>query len=307
MPVTGMLRTRVLLTVSLVPFGSANSSKALSTIVYIPRRDGDCLTPNCTHQRDNQPEPGMGQAADSGNHLVTEQDGGSVCGFGERRSKPVCRASACKKVCALVTFGMHSLGIFAVLIAVTESSFAMGCHGQGPAAEQVDSSAVHERLALGAPCVPSEELQPNFTSFGSTEIVVDDSGSSCSSGICLVNHFQGRVSCPYGQDVGRQECFIPGSNGTKPVTVAVEPQLQDRQAEVAVICSCRCAGPDTGPYCECPAAMDCVDVVPNLGLGSSNLSGSYCIPTGTAYNSAGISRTTCDRSSLSCGDATPYP
>lgn len=109
---------------------------------------------------------------------------------------------------------MHSSSIFAVLIAVAESSFVMGCHGQSPAAEQVDSSVVHNRLALGAPCVPSEELQPNFGSVGSAEVSLDNSSSSCSSGICLVNHFQGRVSCPYGQDAGRQECFIPGSNGT---------------------------------------------------------------------------------------------
>ena len=33
-------------------------------------RDGDCLAPNCAYQRDDQPEPGVGQAADSGNHAL---------------------------------------------------------------------------------------------------------------------------------------------------------------------------------------------------------------------------------------------
>jgi hypothetical protein len=201
---------------------------------------------------------------------------------------------------------MHNSRVFAVLIAVAGSSSVVGCHEQGPAAEQADSSVVHDRWALGARCVPSEELRPDFSSFGSAEISLDYSSSSCSSGICLANHFQGRVSCPYGQDAGGEGCFIPGSNGTRPVTVPVEPQLQDRQANIASICSCRCAGPDTGPYCDCPDTMECVDVMPNLGFGSSNLRGSYCIPKGTAYN-AGMSLATCDRASLSCGDPTPYP
>ena len=201
---------------------------------------------------------------------------------------------------------MHSSSVFAVLIAVAESSSVIGCHGQSTASEQADSSVVLDRLALGAPCVPSEELQPTFGSFGSADIVVDDSVSSCSSGNCLVNHFQGRASCPYGQDAGSRECFIPGSNATKPVTVAVEPQLQERQANVAVICSCRCAGPDTGTYCKCPAAMECVELVPDLGFGASNLTGSYCIPMGSTYSTTN-SPDACDRPSLSCGDPTPYP
>ncbi|HTQ48854.1 MAG TPA: hypothetical protein VMI75_39120, partial [Polyangiaceae bacterium] len=99
--------------------------------------------------------------------------------------------------------------------------------------------------------------------------------------LCLVNHFQGRVSCPYGQnstatgsgDTTDKPCMNqkPGDQNTacctpgiyqpvKPTAVVsmgggdggtgtgtnytVQPNCGDRTASVAVYCSCRCANVD---------------------------------------------------------------
>src|SRR5579859_7285293 len=53
---------------------------------------------------------------------------------------------------------------------------------------------------LGAPCVPDEELDPSFPGFPENEISFESRDPQCASRICLVNHFRGRVTCPYGQD-----------------------------------------------------------------------------------------------------------
>src|SRR5512135_3579696 len=58
--------------------------------------------------------------------------------------------------------------------------------------------------AVGAPCLPEQELNPMFASFRESEVTVDVSSAQCASGVCLVNHFRGRVSCPYGQDASGQ-------------------------------------------------------------------------------------------------------
>ncbi len=61
----------------------------------------------------------------------------------------------------------------------------MGCPGAG----------------IGDPCVPEDEYRENFAGFKLTEENIESRSFPCQSRICLVNHFQGRVSCPQGQDV----------------------------------------------------------------------------------------------------------
>ena len=68
---------------------------------------------------------------------------------------------------------------------------------------------------------------------------------ACASQVCIVNHFQGRVTCPYGQSVrgqgpdGTPGCKVPGT--CDPIAVEVPPQCADRSAAETVYCSCRCA------------------------------------------------------------------
>ncbi|HVR18059.1 MAG TPA: hypothetical protein VMS65_00135, partial [Polyangiaceae bacterium] len=160
---------------------------------------------------------------------------------------------------------------------------------------------------VGAPCLPSDERLSRFRGFAVEELNIDDGSAECASGICLVNHFQGRVSCPYGQTedqaLDAPACFVPDTD--EPVEGPIAPQLADRTAEQNVICSCRCAGPDpNAEYCRCPSGTECREVVREIGVPDpyDGLVGSYCISTGTYYESSDV----CDASEMDCGDPRPY-
>lgn len=137
--------------------------------------------------------------------------------------------------------------------------FALACHGVTELPEEHPGP----RKALGEGCLPADEQLLAFSSYAIGEVSVITDTSECDSNVCLVNHFQGRVSCPYGQtesEVGNDpQCFAPGTNLA--VTVPVEPQLVQRRAEDAAICSCRCDGPGPGELCACPGGMECVPLI----------------------------------------------
>ena len=162
---------------------------------------------------------------------------------------------------------------------------------------------------VGTACIPNEELSPVFTGFNEQEVTVEPN-SDC-AGVCLVNHFRGRVTCPYGQDAngkpppGASACSIPGAVTHGPIVSPdprlgqlVQPQCVDRNPRAAVTCSCRCANADRrtddgAPYCACPSGFDCVQVVPELVAGDS-LAGGYCISHGAAYDQNSACSVTCD-------------
>lgn len=52
---------------------------------------------------------------------------------------------------------------------------------------------------VGDPCVPEDEYLTTFTGFSVGEVNVESRSFQCLTRVCLVNHFQGRVSCPFGQ------------------------------------------------------------------------------------------------------------
>src|SRR5215216_3060919 len=52
---------------------------------------------------------------------------------------------------------------------------------------------------VGDPCTPEDEYQQNFNGFQVTETNVESRSFQCETRLCLVNHFQGRVSCRLGQ------------------------------------------------------------------------------------------------------------
>jgi hypothetical protein len=153
--------------------------------------------------------------------------------------------------------------------------------------------------AIGDACIPSSEAVPTFSGSDSDEVSVEIGSRQCSSGLCLSNHFRGRVTCPYGQDVDSipPECRVPGSGD--PVTIAVETQDSTRRSMDSVYCSCRCAGPGPGPFCSCPQRYSCTPLVDDIGLpASSAIAGSYCIREGTEYE--GFEGIDCDRSLMNC-------
>ncbi|HEY5374672.1 MAG TPA: hypothetical protein VIK01_13385 [Polyangiaceae bacterium] len=161
---------------------------------------------------------------------------------------------------------------------------------------------------VGDPCTPEDEYNANFPGYDPKEVNVESKSFQCETRVCLVNHFQGRVSCKYGQaSAADAKCFIPGSDKTNPANViqqAVTPQLTARQADTAVYCSCRCDGEDKNArYCKCPSGYACSHLVDNLHLGGGQLAGSYCVRDNTAYSQSQLG-TQCDGSTQSCGAAT---
>lgn len=176
---------------------------------------------------------------------------------------------------------------------------------------------------VGDPCTPEDEYQASFNGFQVTETNVESRSFQCETRLCLVNHFQGRVSCRLGQasqldpvtnmplPAGEYnpKCSIPGTavtptHSTDNIEVKVPAQLVDRQTEKAVYCSCRCDGPDKNArYCECPEGFQCEKLVDNLKLtqGSGQLAGSYCIRAGSKYDPTKSSVETCSDNPKACG------
>lgn len=155
---------------------------------------------------------------------------------------------------------------------------------------------------VGDPCTPEDEYQQGFNGFQVTETNVESRSFQCETRLCLVNHFQGRVSCRLGQADPKAagttyapRCSIPGTlastdeSSPDNINVEVPPQLRDRQTDQAVYCSCRCDGPDDkARYCECPEGFQCEPLVDDLKIpgGGGQLAGSYCIRAGSEYDSA---------------------
>jgi hypothetical protein len=167
--------------------------------------------------------------------------------------------------------------------------------------------------AVGSPCFPGSERTHNFNGFALDEVGFEFGSPDCASNTCLINHMQGRASCPYGQTAeeaaNAPECFRPGPDGQ--VTVPVDPQLVERRADQNAICSCRCDGPDaSASYCTCPEGMVCSRLVEEYGIvgaGEGAYVGGHCIYPDTVYDFAHPpSAELCDRTLMNCGDPHPF-
>jgi hypothetical protein len=112
-----------------------------------------------------------------------------------------------------------------LLLAATLGLSAIGCQGGG----------------VGDPCVPEDEYRQDFNGYAMTEVNVESKSFQCETRVCIVNHFQGRVSCPYGQD-GEGEGDIVNRND--PTTGAANPTYR----EATDSARCRVPGTD-GDHC----------------------------------------------------------
>ncbi len=195
------------------------------------------------------------------------------------------------------------LAVTALVGFVGNPLFATGCKASG----------------IGDPCTPEQEYEPTFNGFDREEVNVESKSFQCQTRLCLVNHFQGRVSCPYGQDesgkpvAGRTDpCYVPGTKDLitgrvddkgAPIDpkkkATVQPQCTDRTADKAVYCSCRCANlenrtDDGANYCKCPDGFACTQLVTSIGQGDTGLTGRYCIKVKTEYDRNNSCQVTCD-------------
>jgi len=147
--------------------------------------------------------------------------------------------------------------------------------------------------SMGEPCTPSVQSQPGFTGFDPKEVTLETGAKACPSGICLVNHFQGRVGSPYGG---------PGSTYGGP---DFPPQCLDRKAKDTVFCSCRCANgagrtDDGSVYCTCDPGFECTHLVSSIGPSTDAVAGSYCTITNTTYDRPTACSTLCDATTAPC-------
>src|SRR5215472_14367314 len=67
---------------------------------------------------------------------------------------------------------------------------------------------------VGDPCTPEAEYNPSFLGFNVQEVNTESESFQCLTRLCLVNHFQGRVSCPYGQNANGTN--LPGTTACGP-------------------------------------------------------------------------------------------
>lgn len=178
---------------------------------------------------------------------------------------------------------------------------------------------------VGDPCTPEAEYSTYFLGFDKAEVNVESASFQCETRLCLGNHFQGRVTCPYGQNAdgtapagAKYACYTPilqSVTGIDPTTgmvdsttvgATVSPQCTDRTAADTVYCSCRCANVDGqtndgANYCKCPSGFDCSQLVSSIGAADQGLTGAYCIKSGTEYDPAGSCEQTCNPTLMNCG------
>jgi hypothetical protein len=67
-----------------------------------------------------------------------------------------------------------------------------------------------ESGGVGDPCIPEDEYRENFPGFNLSEENIESRSFQCKTRICLVNHFQGRVTCQAGQE-SPEACTDTGS------------------------------------------------------------------------------------------------
>ncbi len=201
------------------------------------------------------------------------------------------------------------------------------------AAVAVLSGTGCQSTGVGDPCTPEQEYDKSFLGFSKDEVNVESKSFQCQTRLCLVNHFRGRVSCPYGQNADGSEpagagscasgqnwgCCTPGvgqhvdgidAQG-KPVNPTaqgtVDPQCPDRKADKTVYCSCRCANADGNTndganYCTCPDGFACAQLVSPISEADQGLTGAYCVKNGTQYDAnVGGCASKCDPALKNCG------
>jgi hypothetical protein len=139
-----------------------------------------------------------------------------------------------------------------LLLAATLGLSALGCEGGG----------------VGDPCVPEDEYRQDFNGYAMAEVNVESKSFQCETRVCIVNHFQGRVSCPYGQGGPPGSTLVPDIisrtvGGDDDDNTAPNPEYQPPEDPAR----CRIPGTD-GNHC---VNTDTNAVVPCNSPGATNV------------------------------------
>lgn len=112
---------------------------------------------------------------------------------------------------------------------------------------------------VGDPCVPEDEYNPQFAGFKVTEENIESRSFQCQTRICLVNHFQGRVSCPAGQPspVSCNPSTGCASGGDCVESAVYAPDCDPDSGDNGTgDCGGRTCNKE-GKFCECQTTTDC--------------------------------------------------
>lgn len=115
---------------------------------------------------------------------------------------------------------------------------------------------------IGDPCIPEDEYNPSFAGFKVTEDNIESRSFQCQSRICLVNHFQGRVTCPEGQAAPTvctdNEGACTGEEVCERAAVFAPPPDVDTDNDGKPDCPAGFTAQKEGNYCACdPTANAC--------------------------------------------------
>ena len=126
---------------------------------------------------------------------------------------------------------------------------------------------------VGDPCVPDEETDATFPGFHIDESYIESRSFQCSTRICLVNHFQGRTSCPLGQaQADVKACSGPGDKscgGGKGCVVSATYAVPCNPCDKATDPTCKDTGCSDGLTCD-PTHFVCAcdtKSTPSLNIG----------------------------------------
>jgi hypothetical protein len=123
---------------------------------------------------------------------------------------------------------------------------------------------------VGDPCVPEDEYLTTFSGFAVGEVNVESRSFQCLTRVCLVNHFQGRVSCPFGQaEDGYDNEVVPAGCG---------PIKNSGRA--------KCAALNVAPTSNDPPDFQCANLDPgddNCTDAGSLCAESTCAPGGAEH------------------------
>ena len=120
---------------------------------------------------------------------------------------------------------------------------------------------------IGDPCTPEDEYTAAFAGFKVTEENIESRSFQCSTRICLVNHFQGRTTCPQGQDAP-VKCTLADPAKPGPGNCAGAGEMCVEADVIAPDCipasTCKTAADCDGASCvngkcpeTCPAGLTC--------------------------------------------------